>query len=56
MKIEYRNKQGQLHKTDGPAIKYDSGTIEYWIDGKNLTKKEFNKKKATIIPKELFEL
>ena len=31
---EYKNKQGQLHRTDGPAIEYDNGTKEWYINGK----------------------
>jgi hypothetical protein len=31
---EYTNKQGQLHRTDGPAIEYEDGSKEWWVDGK----------------------
>jgi hypothetical protein len=32
--IEYKNEQGQLHRTDGPAIEYKDGTKEWFINGK----------------------
>ena len=31
---------GQLHRTDGPARILEDGTIEYWINGKQLTEYE----------------
>ena len=31
---EYRNKLGQLHRTDGPAVEYGGGNKEWWINGK----------------------
>jgi hypothetical protein len=31
----------QRHRTDGPAIEKPNGTVEYWINGKELTKAEF---------------
>jgi hypothetical protein len=33
---------GDRHRLDGPAIKYGSGNVEYWINGKELSEKEFN--------------
>jgi hypothetical protein len=33
-RIEYRNEQGELHRTDGPAIEYSYGTKAWWINGK----------------------
>jgi len=57
----YLNEKGQLHRIDGPAIEYVSGTVSYWINGKNITKKEFkkefkkqSKKLNPIIPKEMW--
>ena len=32
--IEYRNEQGKLHREDGPAIEWKSGTKEWRINGK----------------------
>lgn len=31
---EYQNIRGQTHRTDGPAIIYNSGTREWWENGK----------------------
>jgi len=31
---EYRNKQGNLHRTDGPAIEYEDGTKSWYHKGK----------------------
>ena len=33
-KTEYRNKQAQLHRTDGPAVIHSNGWQEYWQNGK----------------------
>jgi hypothetical protein len=30
----WRNKEGRLHRLDGPAIEYSSGTKEWWQNGK----------------------
>jgi hypothetical protein len=32
-RIEYQNKQGQRHRTDGPAIEYYDGTISWYLYG-----------------------
>ena len=32
-RIEYRNEQGELHRTDGPAIEWNSGSKEWYING-----------------------
>jgi hypothetical protein len=29
------------HRTDGPAIEYANGNCEYWVNGQELTKAEF---------------
>jgi len=31
---EYKNKQGQYHRTDGPAREQDNGTKQWWVNGK----------------------
>jgi hypothetical protein len=31
---EYLNESGQYHREDGPAIEYNSGSKEWWINGK----------------------
>lgn len=30
----WRNKQGQRHRTDGPAYIDPNGSVSWWIDGK----------------------
>jgi len=30
---EYRNVQGELHREDGPAVEYNDGTKEWWLNG-----------------------
>jgi len=34
MKKEYRNESGQYHREDGPAIIHNSGSKEWFINGK----------------------
>jgi hypothetical protein len=31
--VEYRNEKGYLHREDGPAIEWNNGTKEWWING-----------------------
>lgn len=33
MKKEFKNEQGQLHNTNGPAVETASGGYEYWLNG-----------------------
>ena len=33
---------GDLHRTDGPAIEAGDGRREYWINGKEMSKEEFD--------------
>ena len=33
-RTEYRNASGQLHRTNGPAVKWANGAKEYWKNGK----------------------
>lgn len=33
-KVEYRNESGQLHRLDGPAIIWNDGDKEWYINGK----------------------
>jgi len=30
--VEYRNKEGQLHREDGPAREYDDGTKSWYLN------------------------
>jgi hypothetical protein len=32
--MEYHNKQGQLHREDGPAVEWKTGIKEWYINGK----------------------
>ncbi len=32
-RTEWRNNQGLLHRTDGPAIEWVSGTKSWWVNG-----------------------
>jgi len=32
--MEHRNKKGELHRVDGPAVEYADGSREWWLDGK----------------------
>ena len=32
-RIEYLNEKGQLHRLDGPAREFNSGTKQWWING-----------------------
>ena len=41
-KFWYRN--GQYHREDGPACEYANGTRYWFIEGKEYTEQEFNKK------------
>ncbi len=36
--IEYLNKKGKLHRTDGPAIELANGRKEWYVEGKLNTK------------------
>ena len=42
-KFWYQN--GKLHCLDGPAAEYSYGEVNYWIEGVQLTEKEFNERK-----------
>ncbi len=33
-RVEYRNSEGEFHRTDGPAIERVDGTKEWWLNGK----------------------
>ena len=34
--------KGKLHREDGPAVEYNDGYKEWFIDGEQLTEEEFN--------------
>jgi hypothetical protein len=57
-KICWYDENNRLHRLDGPAVVNSDRTEEYWINGTQLTKKNFdnyNKKEMTVaeIEKEL---
>jgi hypothetical protein len=31
---EWRRRSGELHREDGPAVEYEDGTREWWLNGK----------------------
>ena len=33
--------EGQLHRTDGPAVEFADGRRQWWVDGEHLTEEEF---------------
>jgi len=35
-----------LHRTDGPAVQYDSGSKEWWLNGVRYTEEQFNEYNA----------
>ena len=37
---EWRNSNGQLHRKDGPARIWDTGVVEYWLDGNKISQTE----------------
>ena len=32
-RIEYYNDKGEIHRLDGPAVEFDNGDKEWWING-----------------------
>lgn len=39
--FETLNDAGQKHNESGPAVKWSDGSIEYWINGVQITENEF---------------
>lgn len=39
--IQYTNRIGQYHRTDGPAIIHENGSKEYWVKDLQLDSMEF---------------
>lgn len=35
-------RHGKLHRTDGPAVDRVGCAVEYWVNGRRLTQKEFD--------------
>jgi hypothetical protein len=40
-------RNGRLHRTDGPAVEYHTGSNEWWLDGVRLSKCEFEQAVGT---------
>jgi len=38
---KYWYDQGKRHRIDGPAVEFSNGIKEWWIDGEQLTEKDF---------------
>ena len=32
----WRNKKGQIHRENGPAVEYSDGHKEWWLNGKRI--------------------
>ena len=45
--VRYRNSDGFLHREDGPATEWEDGSREWYLDGKQLSKDEFEARKPT---------
>ena len=37
------NKQGQIHREDGPAVEYNNGDKSWWLNGKQYSEEDFLK-------------
>ena len=38
------HKNGLCHRLTGPAIEFANGVVQYWIEGKRFTKKQFEER------------
>jgi len=41
--IIYKNKEGELHRIDGPALEWISGNNSWWVNDVELSEDEFLK-------------
>ena len=55
--VRYYNKEGQLHRLDGPTVEGSDGSKEWWIKGKKYTEEEWEKARCPSIEtlKEMFK-
>lgn len=37
-------RHGKLHRTEGPAVEYGDGRVEYYVNGRQLTEDEFHQR------------
>lgn len=44
-RTEWRNKERQLHREDGPAVEFANGEKFWYINGKQFAEQEFNNRK-----------
>ena len=56
MKKEYRNKLGELHRLDGPAIEDSYGNKFWYLNDINYSEEEFHQELIKIKLKRLIEL
>ena len=42
--IKYYNEKGELHREDGPAVITISGSKKWYLNGKEYTQDEYNKR------------
>jgi hypothetical protein len=56
MKREYKNELGQLHRTDGPSVEWDSGSKYWYLNGKEYTEEEFHQELIKLKLKRLVNL
>ena len=40
--VRWRNADGELHRTDGPAVEYPNGSRSWFVNGNELTEDEFH--------------
>ena len=45
----YYNKDDKLHRTDGPAVEYANGGMEWWVDGVKMSKEAFADRASRVI-------
>ena len=48
-RTEWMDKEGRVHREDGPAIEWANGNKEWYMNGKQLSEKEFNARNQDII-------
>lgn len=55
-KVYYNQEGTKYHRTDGPAVEYYDGDVEYYIDGIRLTEREFISKQRLIKVKKIINI
>lgn len=49
-------KEGLLHRTDGPAVEWTNGNVDWYIDGKEFSKEDFDSLPEVIMHREGLEI